>query len=228
MPQTKSYKPEISECPLCGSKLKYRYPVSDKVIQFSHGETIRIKNLGYSCKNINCPHPEYIYVSHTARKMCIKGYTYSSKILASILEYKHFHKSREEIADMLADEGVEISDRNVDIIWEKLGPMLDMNYKRNIEYEYEMMERECGGIYLSIDSIGLSRDTRFWIIRNFFTSNVIGCHLTNDTDYSILDDYLNKDLNIKLIITIRPRFKTFDEIKNRCNDNVKFLEYEKF
>ncbi len=224
---TKVYKPEITNCPLCGAKLKYRYTVSDKKIQFSHGEITRIKNLGYSCSNMDCTHPEYIYVSHTARKMCFKGYTYSSKILLEIIHYKQLHKSRDAIADMLASVGVEISDRNVDIIYEKLNPFFTMDYKKNIEVNYEMMERECDGIFLSIDSIHLDDGYRFFSIRNFFTSDTIGCHIVKNGDYSILDDYLRKDLNIKMIITIRPIFDTFDEIKKRAPENTIFKAFEK-
>lgn len=224
----KTYKPEISVCPLCGSKLKYRYTVSDKVIQFSHGETIRIKNLGYSCKNINCIHPDYIYVSQTARKMCFKGYTYSSKIIFMVLWYKSMHKSRDEIADMLADNGIEISDRNIDILNEKLSPFLNMDYKTNIMCEYESMQRECDGIYLSIDMLSLSDEYRAIVVRNFFTSNEIGCHIVRIDDYSILDDYLNPNLNIKLVITIRPIFKAYHEIEKRLPKQTKIISYDKF
>lgn len=227
----KTYKPEIERCPLCGSKLKYRYTVSDKVIQFSHGEQRRIKNLGYSCKNMDCPHPEIIYTSQTAVKLCTKGYTYSAKLLALVIYYKRLHKSREEIADLFADEGIEISDRNIDIIYEKLSPFYEMDYKKNIEFEYAQMNREMGGIYLSIDIISLPNGYQYFGIRNFFSSNFIGCHIINSNEegaHDFLDDYLGTDKNIKLIVTIRPMFKVFDEIKKRVGDDTKLYYYIKY
>lgn len=227
----KSYKPEISVCPLCGSKLKYRYTVSDKVIQFSHGEYIRIKNLGYSCKNQECPHPEFIYTSQTAAKLCVKGYTYSAKVIARIIYLKHLHKSREEIANILADDGIDISDRNIDIMYEKLEPLLEMDYKKNIEVEYNYMNKECGGVYLSIDSITLEDNYRFFSIRNFFTSHQIGWHLidcSKDNPYAFLDDYLSPNKNIKLIVTIRPIFEVFREIEMRVGPDTKFEQFIKF
>lgn len=227
----KSYKPEIDNCPLCGAKLKYRYSISNKNIQFSDGKRIKIKNLAYSCSNSDCTHPDFLYTSQTATKMCMKGYTYSAKVLALILYYKHLHKSREEITNILVDEGIEISDRNVDIIYEKLEPYLNMDYKKNIEFEYAFMNRECGGVYLSIDVISLFDGYNYFVIRNFFTSNIIGCHIVkciNDEDYNILNDYLNPSFNIKQIITVRPLFRVYDEIKKRVDENTKFLHFLKF
>ena len=49
-----------------------------------------------------------------------------------------------------------------------------------------------------------------------------------ESSFKFLDEYLNKDLNIDLIATIRPIFKVFDEIKKRVNDNCKFIYYIKF
>ena len=83
MENTKVYKPEVSRCPLCGSKLKYRYTVSNKVIQFYNGHYTRVKNLGYSCTNELCKDNSVIYTSQTASKLCIKGYTYSSRCSVS-------------------------------------------------------------------------------------------------------------------------------------------------
>lgn len=227
----KTYKPEIERCPLCGAKLKYRYAVSNKVIQFSHGEKRRIKNLGYSCTNPDCPHPDVIYVSQTASKLCVKGYTYSAKILSEILYYKTIHKSREEIVNILNEDNVDISDRNIDIIFNKLEGLLSMDYKTNIKYHYDYMMREFGKIMLSIDSIGLPDNYRIISVKSFFNSEYIGMHLFKEEDessFKFLDEYLNKDLNIDLIATIRPIFKVFDEIKKRVNDNCKFIYYIKF
>lgn len=229
---TRVYKPEITNCPLCGSKLKYRYTVSNKVIHFSNGKNIRIKNLGYSCTNPDCSHPNVIYTSQTAAKLCIKGYTYSSKVLALILYYKSIGKSREEICDMFSLQGIEISDRNIDIIYEKLYPTLMADYKKNIEIEYEYMLKEFGQIMISIDSIDLPDKHRLITVRNFFTSAIIGKHLfkyDDDPNLNILDDYLNKELNITLIITIRPIWKTYKEIERRIDTSkTKIITYLKY
>lgn len=225
---TRVYKPEIENCPLCNTRLKYRYTVSNKVIQFSGGETYRIKNLGYSCPNPECSHPNVIYTSQTASKLCMKGYTYSTKILATILYYKLQHKSREEICDILTLDGVDMSDRNIDIIYEKLYPNLTMDYKKNIQIEYDYMLKEFGQIMLSIDSIALPDNHRYLSVRNTFSSRIIGVHILPSDEFKILDDYLSKDLNITLITTIRPIGPIYYEIRDRLKPNTKIISFLKY
>ncbi len=229
---TKVYKPELDCCPFCHGKLKYRYTVSNKVIHFSNGKVYRIKNLGYSCSNPECHYPNLIYTSQTAAKLCVKGYTYSTKVLALILYYKSKHKSREDICNKFSLEGIEISDRNIDIIYDKLSPKLTMDYKKNIEIEYGYMLKEYGQIMVSIDSISLPDMHRLLIIRNFFTSTLIGVHLfkcESDSDFDILDDYLNKDLNITRILTVRPIGRTYKQIEKRIDLNkTKIVSYLKY
>ena len=68
----KVYKPEILSCPKCKSKLAYCYTVSNKLVYFTSGKRIRIKNLGYKCPACE---DDAVYVSQTANKLCFKGYS---------------------------------------------------------------------------------------------------------------------------------------------------------
>ena len=69
----KVYKPEILACPICKSKLAYCYTISNKLVYFTSGKRMRIKNLGYKCPNCE---DDTVYVSQTANKLCFKGYSY--------------------------------------------------------------------------------------------------------------------------------------------------------
>ncbi len=230
--KTKIYKPEITHCPLCGTKLMYRYTVSNKVIQFYDGGSSRVKNLGYSCSNPDCTHPEIIYTSQTASKLCIKGYTYSAKVLATISYYKQKHMSRDEICDKLVEQGIEISDRNIDIIYEKYKEKLEMDYKKNIDVEYNYMMREYGQIMISIDAISIDDGkAKLVSVRNFFTSNQIGLHLFEEkspNDYDFLDEYLDKKWNITVIATVRRITGFFPEVEKRAKADVKYIHYLKY
>ena len=121
----KVYKPEIMNCPKCGTKLVYVYTVSNKVIQFSSGRIMKIKNMGYKCPSCN---DDLVYMSATAHKMSFKGCTYSAKVVCMIDELKSKHKSRDEICDILISKGLEISDRNVDILYKKLNDYINQDY----------------------------------------------------------------------------------------------------
>lgn len=230
MEKTKIYKPEINCCPLCGSKLKYRYTISNKVIQFSNGKFIRVKNLGYSCKNSDCLDDSVIYSSQTASKLCVKGYTYSAKVLALILVLKMKGKSRDEICDHLASLGVIMSDRNVDIINEKYGYILNSDYLNNIKVEYEYMVHRFKQIRISIDSLKVE-DKRVVSIRDSFNNNQIGLHIFDINDIEglkkILDLYIN-NINVKSITTVREITEFYKILKEVLNHEVEFYHFEKF
>ena len=227
MEVTKVYKPEVSKCPLCGHKLKYRYAVSNKVIQFYNGHYTRVKNLGYSCTNENCVN-DLVYTSQTASKLCVKGYTYSAKVLALIVILKEMKCSREYVCDRLASMGVEISDRNIDIIYRKY---LDNNidYKSNILNEYNFMHSNYGQVRISIDAIKVEKKLVL-SIRNSFNSDQIGFHILDlekeELAKSILHDYVD-DLRVKCITTVRPFTNFFKLLKSCINRKIEFLHFEK-
>ena len=230
MEHTKTYKPEISTCPLCGSQLKYRYTVSNKVIQFSNGNFVRVKNLGYSCKNPDCIDDTVIYCSQTASKLCIKGYTYSAKVLADIVVLKRKHKSREEICDYLAMQGIEMSDRNVDIINEKYEQMLKVNYLDNIKLEYDYMKKHYGQIRISIDSIRVE-DARVLSVRDSFNNHQIGLHILEATQVDELKEILHHyvdDNALKAITTVRSFTDFFKILSEVVNKKVEYYYFEKF
>lgn len=229
MERTKIYKPEFTVCPLCGSKLKYRYTVSNKVIQFSTGDYSRVKNLGYSCRNDDCIDNSVIYTSQTASKLCVKGYTYSAKVLALIYILKMKHKSRDEICDYLAYFGIDISDRNIDIIHDKYQKMLDTDYKKNIELEYEYMMRHFGQIRISIDSIAVE-EYRVLSVRDSFNNHQIGLHIfklcDEDNLKNVLGEYVSNP-NIKSIATVRSFTSFFKILKEVVNRDMDYYYFEK-
>ena len=137
----KIYKPELLECPKCGKKLDYAYTVSNKMIQFSSGKIFRIKNRGYKCLSCN---DNNIYISQTGNKLAFKGYTYSMKVVCMIENYKSSHISRDLICDLLISKGIEISDRNIDILYKKIRSYIDIDYDKKIKEEYDKMMKEFG------------------------------------------------------------------------------------
>lgn len=230
MELTKVYKPEIKTCPLCGAKLKYRYTVSNKVITFTNGKKIRIKNLGYSCTNENCLDNTEIYVSQTAVKLCMKGYTYSAKILAEIAILKHKKISRDMICNRLALSGVEISDRNIDIIYQKYEQILNRDYRQELAKQYKEMIEKYKQIRLSIDSI-LYDTYRVITVRNSFNNEIIGNHIMDENDSEghkqLLVEYINNPY-VKEIITTRKTTDFYKKLISSLSHEVKVISFEKF
>jgi hypothetical protein len=200
---TKIYKPEILVCPICNKPLKYCYTISNKVVQFSSGKTIRIKNLGYKCPSCN----DTVFFSQTANKLAFKGYTYSAKTVC-IIDYEKTvnHKGREAICDFLANKNIEISDRNIDIIHKKFNEIYNQDYDRAIKEAYANMMNKFNEIRISVDLITVN-EICYILLYDFFTGDIIGLWKFNGMDdpslKEILSRYINENYNITTIFSVR-------------------------
>ncbi len=222
----KIYKPEILVCPKCNSNLKYCYSVSNKVVQFTSGKYFRIKNLGYKCPKCK----DNVYFSQTANKLSFKGYTYSAKIACMIFYYKKRHYSREKICDMLINKNIEISDRNIDEIYNHILDVYNQDYEEIIKKNYQEMLDEFYEIRLSIDLITIENEY-FIILYNYFKGNIMAIFDIDSLDDSILNEKLGKYLNnpnIKLIISIRNIGSFLSKIKKLTPSGVQYISYSKF
>ena len=219
----KIYKPEVLNCPKCQSRLKYNYTISNKVVQFTSGRIFRIKNMGYSCP---CCNDGNLYVSATANKLAFKGYTYSVKVMLMIYKLKMEHKSRDLICDQLASKGVEISDRNVDIISNKVKEFMSMDYEKNINDSYIMQKEKYGEVRFSVDKVSVD-DLAFYILYDFYSGDLLALWECKDLEEakSYFTKYLTNE--VKMIITVRPMFDTYQILKKIC-PNAKMCSYAKF
>lgn len=227
MEATKIYKPELLTCPKCNSNLKYVYAISNKVVNFSSGKQIRIKNLGYKCPLCN----DVVYFSQTANKLAIKGYKYSAKVMCNIDYLKNKHKSREVICDILNSKGIDISDRNVDILYNKFKDYLHISHEKIFE-AYKIMLNNFNEIRLSIDLITIN-EIVYIIFYDFFTGDVLSIFkfngLTDPILIETLSKYLNKDLKITVIFSVRSHVSKFVSIlKELVSGDVKFYSFLKF
>ena len=165
-------------CEYCGSKLKFRFVISNRVVQFTSGKTVRINNMVYGCDK--CNNGE-VYPSLTATKLAFKGYTYSSKIICMIDYYKNLHYSREKISVMLENKGVIVSDRNVDIINNKFQELFNIDKEKNIFSAYERMLDKYNEVRLAIDFITVN-DTYYVIFYDFFNADMLAIFKFNDIE----------------------------------------------
>ncbi len=224
----KNYKPEILYCPFCNTKLVYRHSVSNKLIYFTNGRRIRVRNLGYSCPN--CKNDK-IYFSQTAKKFAFKNYTYSVKTVCMIALLKEQGMGREEICDYFYDKNIEISDRNVDNLYKAYLQAKTIDYKQTIPQAYELMLKEYQMIRLSIDLISIE-ETRFILVYDFFNGNLLALQSFNTLNdpklKEFLSSFLNPQLKITLIASIRKDSTFIPLIKSLCPSSTKFITFNKF
>ncbi len=222
---SKNYKPEILVCPKCETKLNYLYASSARTITFSLGKKRYVKNLAYIC-----PTCKHVYLSQTATKFAFKGMKYSTKTCYIIYYYKKLSYSREQICDMLSMNNVFISDRNIDLIYKRMCKYINTDYTNILKDEYNKTISEFNDLKLSIDLISYNKK-RLIIIRNFYTNNIIGFYefknIEDENISLILRNYINKDLPISTIFTIRKDDIFVPLLKNLAPNNTRFISFLK-
>ncbi len=223
----KIYKPEIMTCPKCKTKLKYVYTVSNRVVQFSSGKAIRIKNLGYKCPLCN----DNVFFSLTALKLAFKGYTYSAKLSCMIDYYKSLGYTREAICDLFASKEIEISDRNVDIIYKKIKSYIDCDFDKVIIDQYNDMMNKFNEIRICLDSVTIEKAV-YIIFYSYFSGDILAIWKYDTVENEELNErlkkYLDPKYDITTILTIRPQFKFYSVIKENAPTGVKIISYSKF
>ena len=223
----KIYKPEILICPKCKSNLKYVYTISNRIVQFSSGKAFRIKNMGYKCPNCN----DNVFFSLTALKLAFKGYTYSAKLSCMIEYYKSLGYTRDKICDILAENDIEISDRNIDIIYKKVRSYIEMDYDKAIIDEFESMQSKFNEVRVCLDLITVE-DRVYIIMYSYFSGEICALwkfdSVENEGVKELLRKYINKNYNITTIVTVRPQFRFYSVIKENVPRGIKMMSYSKF
>lgn len=221
----KIYKPEILICPKCKGPIKYKYTISNKVVQFTSGKVFRIKNLGYGCLNCNDGN---IYFSQTANKLCFKGYTYSAKIVCMIDYYKKKHYSRERICDILASKGVDISDRNIDILYKKFNEYYNQDYDSIINLAYENMLKKFNEIRIALDFITINEKI-YIILYDYFNGDKLAIWILESLKDEEIINTISKYINdkITIIATVRPNTRFFSIVK-KLSSNARYISFNKF
>lgn len=224
----KTYKPEISFCPICGTKLVYRHSVSRKMVSFSSGKHLRIVNLGYSCPSCK---DQRIYFSQTAHKFSWKGYTYSVKVMCMIARLRQEKKSREEICDYLFSKNISISDRNIDMVYAKIKESLKIKEEITIPKAILRMQKEMNQIAFSIDAITFN-DAVYLLVYDFFNGDLLAFKefpsLKDEQVVQFLARFLNPKMNITYIASIRKDLYLIPHLKKLCPSSTKFISYNKF
>ena len=224
----KTYKPEILSCPFCGTKLIYRHTVSSKSVYFSNGKKFRIKNLGYGCPSCL---DHRIYVSQTANKICFKGLTYSSKVVCMIAYYKQKHWGRDAICDLFSSKGIEISYRNIDLLYQKFLSHTLADPIPTIQAAMDRMLEEYKQIRLAIDVITIE-ECVFLLVYDFFSSKLLvirSFHTIRDPKIEeFIASFLNPLLPIGVIASIRKDAVFIPMLKKYCPKNTKFISFLKF
>jgi hypothetical protein len=171
--KTKYFRPEITHCPDCGEKLRYCHPVWRKTISTLKGE-YKIVSKGYRCENPSCANT-VVFRSAEAEHLTIKHLTYGFDVIAYIghLRFQE-HKTRAEIAAILAQKKVKISEREVQKLYERYALFLRSDVKEAVKDALNQVVSEHGGIILSIDGVQPEKGNEtLYVIREVLSGMIL-------------------------------------------------------
>ncbi|MCM3763295.1 transposase, partial [Alkalihalobacillus oceani] len=171
--ESQYYSPEIKNCPACDTKLSYRHPVWRKTISTLKGE-VKIVNLGYRCQNEECSNTT-VFRSAKAEHISMKHITYGMDVIAYIghLRFKE-HKTRGEIATILNEKQVKISERQVQKLYERYTLLLRSDVEMIVRETLQDIVEEHGGIILSIDGVQPEKGNEtLYVIREVLSGSIL-------------------------------------------------------
>jgi hypothetical protein len=168
------FKPELSSCPHCASKLVRAHAAWKKKISTLKG-VIFAWSMSYRCSNPHCIHADARYRSAEAEQISMKFTTYGFDVLCLVgeLRFRH-HMTRQEIAEELNRRGVKTTDRNVQMLYERYLTLLGASVDQHVREILDSVSTQNGGLLLSMDGVQPEKGNEtLYVIREVFSGTVL-------------------------------------------------------
>lgn len=161
-----NYKPDNERCSECDEPLKLqKYYQWRKTVQQMTG-TVHVASRGGECVNPICSRKDHLVKSTVAELVSLPECTYGLDVIAQIGWWRdREHQDRKEIHSRLVGRGVQLSERQVDYLYNRYQILLACvgNQDRS---SLEAVVEEHGGLKLCLD--GLSPEgasEQLWVVR---------------------------------------------------------------
>ncbi len=199
------FKPEIRECPHCGSRLRRSHTAWSKNVQTMRGK-YHATSYAYKCPRTDCPEREVVYRSAEAESISLKYRTYGLDVVAEIgyLRYKD-HRSQREILGQLRSRGVEISEREVYELTDVFETLI-ASKPMNLDVDFYEAVEENGGMVLMIDGVQPETgNSTLYLVMDALTGVVLHADFLENsaTDYvaELLEHVKELDLPVIAVVS---------------------------
>lgn len=200
-----NYKPENEQCSKCGEPLKlqshYRWR---KTVQHMNG-AVRLKSRGGACQNPECSDKDKVVTSAIAQSLSLPGCTYGMDVIAQIGWWRdREHQDRVEIHARLQGRGVQLSERQVDYLYNRYQILLACVGNQDKSVLREIVETH-GGLKLCLD--GLSPEgasEQLWIVREIESQTTLVVAWLDKVNHETLKHLLSpvQELNMPILATV--------------------------
>lgn len=189
------FRPEVTHCLKCQSKLKRCRTISQKTI-VTFEEIIRLVHNGYKCPKDDCEGKDLLYRSIQADALSLSGFTYGMDV---VLEVGHLrlsdHRTVDEIHQhllrRLAPLEQTIARREILYLFEAYIALLRAGTDVAHDSAWRKQAEENGGILLSIDGIQPDAGNEtIYLVRDVLTGRILNAENTTESTKNRLMEIL--------------------------------------
>ncbi|MBN2980200.1 transposase [Cohnella algarum] len=169
-----NFRPELTNCPHCGVKLKRSHTAWNKKITTLTG-VIHAWSMAYMCPNASCVHTGVAYKSAEAEMLSMKYSSYGYDVLGLVgeLRFKQ-HRTCKEIAELLNERGIVASERYAQTLYERYQTLLAASLDEHVRQSLAETTAQNGGIILSMDGVQPEKGNEMlYVIREVFSGTVL-------------------------------------------------------
>lgn len=199
------YRPESMICEECGEDLHLQNHYQwRKPVQHLTGTVYLVSQGGY-CVNPECSHKGEVVQSSESQRFTLRGCTYGLDVIAQIGWWRdQEHLNRREIHLRLLCKGVQLSERQVDYLYNHYQILLGCVGVQDKSRLVEVAEKH-GGLKLSLD--GLSPEggsEQLWVVREVESGITLVVGWLERVNHETLKQLLKpvEDLGLPIVATV--------------------------
>jgi hypothetical protein len=182
----RTYRPEITHCLDCGSRLQRAVTISDRTI-ITLKEVLHVVHRGYRCPFPDCPGHQRLYRCSEADALALPGFTFGLDIVLLVGHLRlQEHKTVDEIhtvlSHCLAEVHQTISRREILFLFEAYAALVRAATEVAQDEEWKAQVRENQGLLLSIDGIQPDNGNEtIYLVRDVWTGRLLSAENVTDS-----------------------------------------------
>jgi hypothetical protein len=168
------YRPELRQCPHCGTPLAYSHPVWRKTLQSLTG-IAHVTSLGYRCPQAACAFGRTVYRSARAEARQVRGSGYGLDVVVRIGHLRFTeHRTRAEIwRELDTHTPVAISERHVENLLDVYLALLRAG-QEDVGAQVAPTVAAHGGVILALDGLQPDQDEApLWVVREVLSGAIL-------------------------------------------------------
>jgi hypothetical protein len=199
------FYPELRGCPHCGWWLRIMPGLhSQKTIQTLNG-VLWVGGYAAQCPNPECTHRRVHYTSVKLAQLSLPHVTYGLDVVVRVgWRRQHDHRTMAEIGQELRDLGLQVTDREVERLWDYYRALL-RGLSQADRHQLREAERQYGGLIWSADGLEPeSGQPQLWVVREVLTGRVVRADWLTQVNETTLKTFLQpvKTLGFKTRATL--------------------------